>query len=115
MNRHQRRSRQKLSRDASPDEIMPGTHGPVQSGIVELMRTVVDVLREEIGTNYDVTLFVAERNPPDGADRLPRFNYMSTACQEDMIAVLDAFVIKHREAAPKIDRINDEPPSEAKQ
>lgn len=115
MNRHQRRTQQKLSRDATPDEIFPAAHGPVQSGLGDLMKAAVDALRDQLGPNFDITLFVAERTPADGADRLPRFNYMSTAHREDMLAVLDAFVLKQRLAGPKLDKINGAPPTGAKQ
>lgn len=119
MNRKDRRASEaatrKSARDATPDEIFPAAHGPVQSGIVDDMTAAVDALREHLGPNFDVTLFVAERLPPADEDRLPRFNYMSTACREDMLAVLDAFVLKNRDAAPKLDRINDAPPTGAKQ
>lgn len=105
----------KLARHATPNEIFPASHGPVQSSLVDVMKAGVDALREALGPNFDVTLFVAERLPPADEARLPRFNYMSTACREDMLAVLDAFVLKNREAGPKLDRINDAPPTVAKQ
>lgn len=114
MNRHQRRAagaHKKLARDASASEIFPATHGPVQSNLVDLMRASVDALREVLGKNFDVTLFVAERLPADGTDRLPRFNYMSTAEREDMVAVLQAFAAKNSEIGPKLDKINETPPT----
>lgn len=115
MNRHQRRRDQKLSRDATPDEIFPAGHGPVQRSVVDVMTAALDGLRKDLGPNYHVTLFVAERVPPAEEARLPRFNYMSTGHREDMLAVLEAFVAKNREAGPKIDKIVDEPPTKAKQ
>lgn len=115
MSRQQRRRDQKLSRDATPDEIFPAGHGPVQSGLVEIMKLTIEALRGHIGPNYDVTMFVAERLPPADEARLPRFNYMSTACREDMLAVLNAFVLKHSEAGAKLDKINDAPPTTATQ
>jgi hypothetical protein len=115
MNRHQRRRGEKLARDAGPDDIFPAGHGPVQRGVVDIMTAAVDDLRKHLGPNFDVTLFVAERLPPADEDRLPRFNYMSTACREDMLAVLDAFVLKNREVGEKVDKIADKPPTDAKQ
>jgi hypothetical protein len=115
MNRHQRRRDQKLSRDASPDEIFPAGHGPVQRSVVDLMTAALDGLRKALGPNYHVTLFVAERVPPAEEARLPRFNYMSTGHREDMLAVLEAFVAKNRAAAPKLDRIADDPPTDVPQ
>lgn len=44
MNRHQRRAQQKLSRDATPDEIFPSAHGPVQSGLGDKMKAAVDAM-----------------------------------------------------------------------
>ena len=62
-----------------------------------------------------MTLFIAEAEAPAGENRDPRFNYASTANREDMIAVLEAFVLKQRSAAAKLDKIADEPPTEMKQ
>jgi hypothetical protein len=119
MNRRERRAQQsrtaKLARNASPEEILPGGHGPVQSGLVDLMTATVDVLRESIGLNYDVTLFVAERTPADGSTRLPRFNYMSTAERADMLAVLKAFTDRNGSLGPTLDKIEDEPPTRTAQ
>lgn len=115
MNRQQRRAAdtraRKLARDASGVEIFPATHGPVQSNLVDLMRAAVDALREQLGKNFDVTLFVAERLPADGSDRLPRFNYMSTAARKDMVAVLKAFAEKNAAIGPKLDKIDETPPT----
>ena len=119
MNRQQRRGAatraRKLARDASASEIFPQTHGPVQSNLVDLMRVAVDALREQLGKNFDITLFVAERLPADGTDRLPRFNYMSTAEREDMVAVLKAFAEKNAAIGAKLDKINETPPTGAAQ
>jgi len=115
MNRRERRAKRKLARDATPAEIFPADHGPVQSGLVDLMKATIDALREHLGSNFDVTLFVAERAPPADEPRLPRFNYISTACREDMLAVLEAFAAKNRQAATKLDKINDEPPTGVRQ
>ena len=115
MNRKLRRASQshsrKLARDASPEEIFPAGHAPVQSHLTDVMKGVIDVLRKSLGSNFDITLFVAERLPSDGSDRLPRFNYMSTAQRADMIAVLEAFIQKQRDVGPTIDKIADEPPT----
>ncbi|GLK72581.1 hypothetical protein KHC23_07665 [Ancylobacter dichloromethanicus] len=88
--------RRKLSRDARPEEIFPGGHGPVQTRCVEVMKLTLDALREAL-PGYDFTLFAAEREELAGAGREPRFNYMSTAERADMVAVLAAFVLKNRD------------------
>jgi hypothetical protein len=114
MNRQQRRAAdalRKLARNASDAEIFPAQHGPVQSNLVDLMRVAVDALREQLGKNFDVTLFITERVPTDGSDRLPRFNYMSTAAREDMVAVLNAFAAKNAALGPKLDKIDEAPPT----
>ena len=113
MNRKERRA--KLSRNATRAEILPGTHGPIQSMLVDTMKDVVNMLRHHVGKNFDITLFVAERVPADGSDRLPRFNYISTADRRDMIAVLDAFAARQKEQAATLDKIEDAPPTETKQ
>lgn len=105
----------KLARDAGPEEIFPAEHGPVQSGVVDMMRAALEVVQESLGPNFDITMFVAERLPPSDEDRLPRFNYMSTASREDMIAVLEAFVLKQRITGSKLDKIRDAPPTRSKQ
>lgn len=119
MNRRERRAQQsrtaKLARNASAEEIFPGGHGPVQSGLVDLMTVAIEALRESIGSNYDVTLFVAEREPADGSARLPRFNYMSTAAREDMLAVLKAFADRNGALGPTLEKIKDEPPTRTAQ
>lgn len=116
MNRHDRRKSQKLSRDATPDEIFPdGRHAPIQPEIHELMNKVAGALKDTFGPNYDITLFVAERTPPAGVDRLPRFNYISTAERPDMLAVLKAFIEKNEATAAKVDKIADEPPTSTPQ
>ncbi len=115
MNRQQKRGAaaraRKLARNASASEIFPAPHGPVQSNLVNLMRVAVDALREQLGKNFDITLFVAERLPADGSDRLPRFNYMSTAAREDMVSVLKAFAEKNAAIGAKLDKIEETPPT----
>lgn len=49
------------------------------------------------------------------AKRLPRFNYISTADREDMLAVLEAFIAKNRRDGSILDRINNPPASQMKQ
>jgi hypothetical protein len=118
MNRKDRRAaggHGKLSRDATREEILPAGHGPVQRNLVDTMTDVVKVLGQHLGKNYDVTLFVAERLPADGSDRLPRFNYISTAARPDMIAVLDAFAAKQKAMGETLDKIADAPPTETQQ
>jgi hypothetical protein len=111
MNRHQRR---KLSRHAKPEEILPGGHGPIVNEIRDRMIAVMDVLRKGF-PGCDITLFISERNAPAGENRDPRFNYISTADRRDMLAVLEAFVAKHRAEGAKLDAIADEPPTGSKQ
>jgi hypothetical protein len=115
MSREQRRAKQsdipKQARHATTEEIIPGDHGPVQTKLVDLMKVAVDAIREELGSNYDVTLFVAERTPPANERRLPRFNYMSTAARKDMIAVLKAFADRNALLGQTLDKLNDAPPT----
>ena len=115
MNRKQRRADRKRSRDATPGEIFPGEHGPVQTSLQELMPGLLRIIQRHLGPNFSVTLFIAENEPPKGENRDPRFNYASTACREDMIAVLEAFILKQRSAGAKLDKIADEPPTETRQ
>lgn len=90
--------RRKFARDAGDAEnAIPGSHGPVQPSVVDLMTAVLDFCRAQC-PNYTFTLFAAE--PVETADaekRLPRFNYMSTADRRDMVAVLKAFVARNSE------------------
>ena len=112
MNRHERR---KLARHATTkDEIFPGRHGPMQPEIADVMVRVMDALKEGF-PNHDITLFISERDVPEGEDRLPRFNYASTGEREDMLAVLEAFVAKHREEGAALDKIAETPPTETRQ
>lgn len=107
--------RRKLARDTTdPEEIFPAGHGPVQSETVAFMHTLLGAVREAL-PNFDVTIFLSEREVLDGTDRLPRFNYGSTADRPDMLAVLKAFVAKNEVAASALDKINDPPPSGARQ
>ena len=84
MNRKQRRAQRKPARNATPEEIFPGQHGPVQNSLAELMPDLVRIIQDELGSNFTVTLFVAEVEPPATEKRLPRFNYVSSANREDM-------------------------------
>ncbi|CAA0096116.1 Uncharacterised protein [Starkeya nomas] len=89
--------RRKLSRDARPEEIFPGGHGPAQSDVVGVMKATLDTLREML-PGYQFTLFVAETDETGAAaGRDPRFNYMSTAERADMVKVLAAFCLKNRD------------------
>lgn len=105
----------KRARDATPDEIFSGPHGPLQASIADVLPRVMDELRR-VFPGYELTLFVAEPAGIGSAeDRLPRFNYISTAARPDMLAVLKAFVAKNEAAAPKLDRFEDAPPTETRQ
>lgn len=102
-NRHQRRQKAKLSRDAAPDEIFPAGHGPVRGmekiGKGDVMSKLLTVLKE-LMPGWEVTLFLHE--PPEqakAADRLPAFNYGSTVDRPDMLAVLKAFIMKNEDPA----------------
>lgn len=114
MNRHKRRKARKLSRDATPDEIFPPDHphAGVQPGIRDQMLETMEILRKGFA-GYGITLFLNERGNPAG--RLPRFNYASTESREDMLAVLEAFVAKHRGEADKLDKIKGAPPTAVRQ
>lgn len=115
MNRRDRRRSAKLSRDAKPEEILRGEHGPVQDDAGKLMKAMLEVCQKAF-PNYGITLFVNEREVLDGADRLPRFNYASTENRADMIAVLKSFIQRHETGVDdKVDRINDAPPTATKQ
>lgn len=114
MSRHQRRKAAKLSRHATVDEIFPGGHGPVQPEVADNMAKTLRALRAIFGDNYDITLFVAERTAT-GRRELPRFNYASTADRRDMYAVLLAFLQKNAALAQTLDKIEDAPPTAAKQ
>lgn len=109
MNRHDRR---KASRHATDDEIFPGSHGPIQSDIRDLMNRTAEAL-QKVFPGFDITLFVAERAGKDGAE--PRFNYISTADRRDMYAVLRAFLAKNEAIAGKLDKIDDAPPTDSRQ
>lgn len=90
----------KRSRDAKPDEIFPGSHGPVNMpGHGDVMTNLLKALRD-LMPGWDFTLFAFE--PPaqaKAAGRLPRFNYGSTVERADMLAVLDAFILKNKNPA----------------
>lgn len=90
----------KLSRNARPDEIFPGQHGPANlPGKGDVITNLLSALRE-LMPGWDFTLFAFE--PPSQAardGRLPRFNYGSTVERADMIAVLKAFILKNENPA----------------
>lgn len=109
------RAKPKLSRDATPEEVFPDDlpgrgHAPIQSAVVDVMRLVVDTLRQQL-PGFEVTLFVAESHELTKGKRLPRFNYMSSAEREDMLAVLKAFIAKNERDGSVLDRINNPPPT----
>jgi hypothetical protein len=120
MNRRDRRAAraqgQTLARDRTPDEIFPPhhPHGPVQPQAETLMRTLLDFARDKL-PGYDITVFLSERQAPEGSNRLPRFNYGSTCDRADMVAVLQAFIAKNTRSAEKLDKINEPPPTETRQ
>lgn len=113
MNRHDRRKARKLARDGTPDEIFPPDHphSGIQPTIRDAMLEAMKILRDGF-PGYGVTLFLNERV---AVDRLPRFNYASTENREDMLATLEAFIAKHRANAPKLDKIEDAPPTAVRQ
>jgi hypothetical protein len=112
MSRHERRKAQKLSRD----EIFPeGTFiGPVQTEIAGTMTRLMDHFVQKFGPNYSITFFVAEKKVPEGQNRLPRFNYASTADRATMLAIIKAWVDRHGEGLKKAEKISDEPPTPTK-
>lgn len=102
-NRQQRRAaaaseKEKLARDAKPEDILPGGHGPTNlPGAGDVMTRILRSLQEWM-PGWDFTLFAFE--PPSRAkaeDRLPRFNYGSTVERADMLAVLKAFIMKNED------------------
>lgn len=88
----------KLSRDAPPGEILQSDHGPANlPGKGDVMTNILNSLRE-LMPGWEFTLFAFE--PPSKAaeaGRLPRFNYGSTVERPDMLAVLDAFILKNKD------------------
>jgi len=74
----------------------------------------------ELMPGWDFTLFAFE--PPaeaKAAGRLPRFNYGSTVERADMLAVLDAFILKNKDPAEyarmaQFDQLRTEQPTEGK-
>ncbi|MBS7545667.1 hypothetical protein [Ancylobacter oerskovii] len=87
--------RKKLSRDAQPEEILSGGHGPVQSDVVAVMGAAIDTLAEVL-PGYGITLFISEPDSKaEGEGRMPRFNYMSNCDRADMVNMLNAFVRKN--------------------
>lgn len=115
MNRKDRRVARKLARDAGNDEIFPGRHGPIQKEAGQQMIAIMEAIKDTLGANYEITLFVAEKKVLDGTDRMPRFNYASTANREDMYAVLRAWLAKNSAIGDKIDKIEDQPPTDMRQ
>lgn len=104
----------KLSRHATNEEIFPDKHAPVQTEVADVMTATLRAMQDMLGKNYDITLFVAERNAAVGRDA-PRFDYMSTAERADMYAVLRAFLAKNEALSQTLDKIKDEPPTGARQ
>lgn len=106
--------RRKLSRDASPEEILGG-HGPVQDKAAHLMRAMLKACQQAF-PGYAITVFVSEPEAvADAEGRDPRFNYASTADRRDMIAVLKAFIARNEEME-KIDAAAAaEPPTGSRQ
>lgn len=100
-NRAERRRREKLSRNATADEIFPkGQHGPTNlPGAGNSMTNILGALRE-LMPGWEFTLFAFEP-PAEGKkhNRLPRFNYGSTVDRPDMVAVLEAFLLKQKDPA----------------
>jgi hypothetical protein len=90
-----------LSRDARPEEIFPGQHGPVRGlegvGKGDVMTNLLTAL-QKLMPGWQFTLFMFE--PPEQAakaNRLPAFNYGSTVDRPDMLAVLKAFILKNED------------------
>lgn len=91
-------ARKKLARDARPEEnIIPGSHGPVQPEVAEFLRKALDTFKRHL-PGFDFTLFVMER-PEHAGTRAPRFNYGSTVERPDMVALLKAFIAQNEDMA----------------
>jgi hypothetical protein len=90
----------KRPRDARLDEILKGDHGPANlPGQGDVMTNLLSALRK-LMPGWEFTLFAFE--PPDRAKadgRLPRLNYGSTVERADMLAVLEAFILKNKDPA----------------
>jgi hypothetical protein len=108
------KSDRKRASETPQARIFPGAHGPLQSNAAAIMRAVMQAIQETY-PGWEITLFLAEKYAPAGAQRLPRFNYASTAARADMVAVLEAFIAKNKAEAPKLNRISDDPPTETRQ
>jgi|SRR5579871_6618380 len=100
-NRRERRKMEKLSRNATPDEILPGTHRPPFAK--DHMSAVLDALKEGL-PGYEFAVFMFEKTAAPGQE-LPRFNYGSTCDRADMVNVLNAFVKKNEHLLHKLDEL----------
>lgn len=109
------RSTPKASRDATTEEIFPGAHGPLQDTAGDIMRALA-LHVAKVWPGHDLAFFVFEPAAVAIAQgRAPRFNYASTVSRPDMVAVLKAFIEKNAVDGPKVDRIEDTPPTERRQ
>lgn len=109
------RAQQKRSRDATNEEIFPGAHGPLQETAKNAMRQIMRDARDR-WPGYQFAMFVFEPAEVAARDgRAPRFNYASTVERADMLAVLRAFIAQNETIGAKLDKIEDAPPTEAKQ
>lgn len=90
----------KSARSTRRDKILQGAHGPANlPGAGDVMTNLLSALRELV-PGWEFALFAIE--PPDRAKadgRLPRFNYGSTVERADMLAVLEAFILKNKDPA----------------
>lgn len=88
----------KHARYARPDEILQGSHGPVNlPGKGDVMTNLLGALCK-LMPGWEFTLFAFE--PPDrakAAGRLPRLNYGSTVERAYMLAVIEAFILKNKD------------------
>lgn len=88
----------KRARYARPDEILQGNNGPANlPGRGDVMTNLLSTLRK-LMPGWEFTLFAFE--PPDrakAAGRLPRLNYGSTVERADMLAVIEAFILKNKD------------------
>ena len=91
----------KLSRDAAPEEILQGDHGPVRGvpGKGDVVTNMLSALQDLMpGWNFTIFMFEPPANAAK-ANRLPAFNYGSTVERADMLAVLKAFILKNENPA----------------
>lgn len=111
----QMHARLKAARNATTAEIFPGAHGPLQDTAGDIMRALA-LHVAKVWPGYDLAFFVFEPAAAALAQgRAPRFNYASTVSRPDMLAVLKAFIEKNAVDGPKADKIDDTPPTEARQ